>query len=119
MAITKFGEFMRILRIKRNLLMKDTADSLEVKTPFLSAVETGKKKIPESWLEKICKIYNLSDIESEELKMAIEESATQLKIDLNDCSTTKKNLAFQFQRSFSDLDEETSKRIIGLLKGDD
>ena len=37
MAITKFGEYMRILRIKNNLLMKDTADKLNVKTPFLSA----------------------------------------------------------------------------------
>lgn len=44
MAITKFGEYMRILRIKNNLLMKDTADKLNVKTPFLSAVENGKRK---------------------------------------------------------------------------
>lgn len=44
MSITKFGEFMRILRIKKNILMKDTADSLNVKTPFLSAVENGKRR---------------------------------------------------------------------------
>lgn len=44
MGITKFGQYMRILRIKNNLLMKDTANELNVKTPFLSAVENGKRK---------------------------------------------------------------------------
>ena len=54
MAVTKFGEFMRILRIKRKIIMKDTAESLQVSTPFLSAVENGKKKIPDTWFEKNC-----------------------------------------------------------------
>lgn len=99
--------------------MKDTADSLGVKTPFLSAVENGKKRIPDDWYKKISDTYNLSDTEKEELKQAIEESANVIKINLLDCEDSKKNLAFQFQRSFADLDEETSKRIISILKGDE
>ena len=119
MAITKFGEYMRILRIKNNLLMKDTANELNVKTPFLSAVENGKKKIPSDWYEKLCSIYDLSSEEQKSLKQAIEESADVIKIDILNCNEQQKNLAFQFQRSFPDLDEETSKKIIELLKGDE
>lgn len=119
MAVTKFGEYMRILRIKKRILMKDTANILEVKTPFLSAVENGKKKIPADWYEKISNAYDLSTTEKEELKQAIEESADQIKINLLNCNDSQKNLAFQFQRSFPDLDEETSKRIIDILKGDE
>lgn len=119
MAVTKFGEYMRILRIKNNLLMKDTADSLNVRTPFLSAVENGKKKIPADWYDKLCSIYSLTDEEQKKLKQAIEESASLVKINLADCNEPQKNLAFQFQRSFQNLDEETSKKIIELLKGDE
>jgi transcriptional regulator with XRE-family HTH domain len=119
MSITKFGEYMRIFRVKNHLLMKDTADILGVKAPFLSAVENGKKKIPSDWFEKICSAYNLTIEEQEELGKAIEESADQVKINLTTCNDTQKNLVFQFQRSFSNLDEETSKKIIELLKGDE
>jgi HTH-type transcriptional regulator, competence development regulator len=118
MAITKFGEFMRIFRIKNKILMKDTADALNVKTPFLSAVENGKKKIPGDWYEKISKAYNMNEEEKENLRIAIEESANQIRIDLENCNEMQKNLVFQFQRSFENLDEETSKKIIEILKGE-
>lgn len=119
MSINEFGKFMRILRIKKEILMKDTANVLEVKTPFLSAVENGKKKIPADWYKKICDAYDLTDSEKIELKKAIEESSNQIKINLVNCDEHKKNLAFQFQRSFPDLDKKTSERIINILKGDD
>lgn len=43
MAYTKFGEYMRVLRIKNHEVMGDLAKVLNVSTPFLSAVENGKK----------------------------------------------------------------------------
>lgn len=119
MSLTRFGEYMRILRVKKGILMKDTADILGVKTPFLSAVENGKKKIPADWYGKISHAYDLSDTDKNELKKVIEESASQIKIDLVNCNDSQKSLAFQFQRSFPDLDEETSKRIINILNGDE
>ena len=65
----------------------------------------------------MCSIYDLSSEEQKNLKEAIEESANAVKINLLNCNESQKNLAFQFQRSFPDLDEETSKKIIELLKG--
>ena len=117
MTVTKFGEYMRNLRIKKNILMKDSADALGVKTPFLSAVENGKKKIPADWYEKLCSIYDLSSVEQANLKCAIEESSNMVKIDLLNCDESQKDLVFQFQRSFSNLDKKTSEKIIELLKG--
>lgn len=117
MGMTKFGEFMRILRIKKRILMKDTAEALEVTTPFLSAVENGKKKIPSSWYDKISAIYGLTDKEKVELLHAIEESSESIKVELKKCTDYQKNLAYQFQRSFPNVDEETSKKIIKLLEG--
>lgn len=43
MSYTSFGEFMRVLRVKNHEVMVDVAKILEVKVPFLSAVENGKK----------------------------------------------------------------------------
>lgn len=117
MGLSRFGEYMRILRIKRGLLMKDTADSLGIKTPFLSEVENGKKNIPSDWYEKLSKIYNLNAEEQENLKKAIQESSNTVKINLLNYDDSKRNLVYEFQRSFPNLDEETTKKIIDLLKG--
>lgn len=112
MGVSKFGEYMRILRIKRDLLMKDTADSLGIRTPFLSEVENGKKKIPSDWYEKLCKIYDLTDEDKTELKKAIEESSDVVKINLLNADSTKRSLAYEFQRSFPNLNEDTSKKLL-------
>lgn len=53
MAYTSFGEFVRILRIKRHEVMGDMAKVLNVKVPFLSAVENGKKNVPSEWAERL------------------------------------------------------------------
>ena len=115
MAYTKYGEFMRILRIKFHEVMGDTAELLGVKLPFVSAVENGKRNVPEDWYEKIVKHYNLSLDEQKELREAINESKTQMKINLVNTNNVKRQMALQFQRSFDDIDEETARRIIEML----
>lgn len=115
MPYTSFGELLRILRIKNHEVMGDVADLLGVKTPFLSAVETGKRNVPESWVDILADHYSMSDAEKQEMIDAIADSKTQVKINLTDSEPYKRKMALQFQRSFDNMDEETAKRIISLL----
>lgn len=114
---TKFGEFMRVLRIKHHEIMGDIADVLGVSLPFLSAVENGKRNVPADWVDKIVSHYNLSPEETQELLEAIEQSKTQMKIDLKSSDFFQRTAAMQFARSFDNMDEDTAKRIIELLEG--
>lgn len=116
MAYTKFGEFMRILRVKNHEVMGDAAKLLGVSLPFLSAVENGKKNVPTEWLNKIIEHYSLKDEEVSELLEAIEQSKTQMKLDLKSASVFQRTAALQFARSFEDMDEETAKKIMQLLE---
>lgn len=115
MAYTKFGEFVRILRIKNHEVMGDMAEKLGTSTPFLSAVENGKKNVPPAWLDKLATIYCLSEEEVCELKVASEESKTQYKINTVSSSSIQRNVAMQFARSFEDMDDETAIKILELL----
>jgi transcriptional regulator with XRE-family HTH domain len=74
MNYTPFGKFLKIFRIKRNEFLKDMAQKLGVSAAFLSAVETGKKKIPEDWIEKIVNLYKLGGSEKDELILSFEET---------------------------------------------
>lgn len=115
MAYTKFGEFVRVQRIKHHEVMGDLAKVLNTSLPFLSAVENGKKNVPQEWVEKLKKHYALTDSEMDELVQSIEESRTQYKIKTLNASETQRKTAMAFARSFDDMDDDTARKILELL----
>ena len=119
MSYTKFGEFMRIRRIKNHEVMGDTAKLLNVKLPFVSTVESGKRNVPEEWIPILVEHYGLDAEEQAELIEAVEQSKTQVKINLISTNNTQRRLAVQFQRSFEKLDEDTALAIMKLLDKED
>lgn len=120
MSYTKFGEFVRILRIKHHEVMGDMAQMLNTSLPFLSAVENGKKNVPSEWLEKIVSYYNLNKNEENELMKSIEDSKTQMKLNLINSTESKRTAALQFARSFDEMDDKTARKIMEILeRGDD
>lgn len=116
MSYTSFGEFVRILRIKHHEVMGDMAKVLNVKAPFLSAVETGKKNVPTDWIDKLVEHYGLSEFERKKLENTVEESRTQYKILTQNAGVNQRRAAMQFARSFDNIDDETALKIMELLK---
>ena len=116
MTYTSFGEFVRILRIKHHEVMGDMAKMLEVKIPFLSAVENGRKNVPADWIDKIANHYGLTIKEKDELQKAVDESRTQYKISIKDSGINQRRAAMQFARSFDELDDDTAIKILKLFK---
>ncbi len=119
MSYTRYGEFIRILRVKHHEVMGDLAKVLNTTLPFMSAVENGKKNVPSEWPELLIEHYSLGDSEIAELYQSIEESKTQMKINLISASNAQRKLAVQFQRSFENLDENTAAEIMKLLNKED
>ena len=112
---TTLGKFLRKLRIDREEILFDMARNLGVSPAFLSAVENGKKKAPDSWSQKISELYNLSPSQIEELNRALTETKTVVEINIRDSSPQEKELALTFARSFESLDKDTTEKIIKLL----
>ncbi len=119
MSYTRYGEFIRILRIKHHEVMGDLTKVLNTTLPFMSAVENGKKNVPSEWPELLIEHYSLSDNEIAELYQSIEESKTQMKLNLISANNVQRRLAVQFQRSFENLDEDTATAIMKLLNKED
>ncbi len=115
MAYTKFGELVRIIRIRHHEVMGDMAKKLGLKLPFLSAIESGKKNVPAELITKIVECYHLSTEEEQELIEAAEESRTQYKISTIGAGISQRKAALQFARSFEKMDDETALRVLELL----
>ena len=110
---------MRIQRVKNHEVMGDTAKLFDVKIPFVSTVERGKRNVPDEWIPILIEHYNLNAEEEADLYEAVEQSKTQVKINLVSTNNTQRRLAVQFQRSFEKLDDDTATAIMKLLNKDD
>lgn len=119
MKYTEFGEMFRILRIKNRETLFDASSFLDCSSAYISSVETGKRAIPSEWYEKIVSHYNLNKTEQNELKKAIDNSATSIKIDLSSIGSKQKSMIMQLQRSFQTIDDGMAEEIIKIInKGD-
>ena len=112
---TSIGKFLRGLRIENQEILKDMADRLEVSSAFLSAVENGKKKMPDSWYEKLANLYTLTEEQREELKKAVMESSDVVELDVAHSACYQRDLAVSFAREFNSMDEDLCKKLLDLL----
>jgi len=113
---TELGKFLRHLRIDNREILKDMAMKLGYSSAFLSAIETGAKKPPKDFTNKMRTIYKLSEEELEKFKIAMDYSLDAIEINLKNISHEKQNVGVLFARSFDSLDENIVKQIENLLK---
>lgn len=113
--LTEFGKFSRKLRIDKCELLKDMAERLHVTSSYLSAVENGKREVPESWTPLIISSYNLNESEAKELNEAIYVSRKQLNIPLDALKNDDKDLVLSFARKFESLTDENKNALRRLL----
>ena len=116
--ITAFGKFLRNLRMDKDEILKTMADKLGVTSSFLSAVENGKKKIPNGWVEKISSLYALTDEKVIELQDAASETNECVEIGLTNLSFQQRELAFSFARKLNGFDEKELQELWQILKED-
>lgn len=114
--LTAFGRFLRKLRIDHEELLKDMATKLNVSSAYLSAVETGKRKIPTSWVDIISSLYSLSKDEQANLQDAYELSAQEVRINLASASDYKREAVISFAKAIDGLDDKTLKNIMDTMK---
>lgn len=114
--LTEFGRFLRKLRIDRGELIKDMAEKLDVTSSYLSAIETGKRNIPDTWPERIALLYHLSHDDTYRLHEAALRSAKTITLAIAGMDTPKKEAAILFAREFENMDDTLLMQIRDLLK---
>ena len=112
----KLGEYLRDLRLANSQTLKQMAEELGVSSAFLSAVENGKKNMPEKWCDSLSSKYNLNKTQVAELQDAAEESSTAIKLNLTNTNSIGRELAISFARSFEKLSESDSAEIMKILE---
>lgn len=118
LKVTQFGRYIRKLRIDHGMILKDLADALGVSSSYISAVELGKKNIPESFIEKLVLRFGINTQERAELYRIANESQPQVKIDLKDSTLNEREVVMAFARKYKHLTAEQQQRLKQFLEGD-
>lgn len=113
MKLTPFGREVRGLRMDTGRMMKDMADHLHVSESYVSAVEFGKRAIPETWPMQIAAFFGLGKEKSEGLQVLAKGSNKVLSIDLQDDSLSQlhRETAAIFAMSLPKFSEEQLLRV--------
>lgn len=112
MALTDFGKAVRKARLDANETLATMAESLGVSPAFLSAMETGRKKISEEWVGKIITYFKDREIHLE--KLGVYADLSNKSISILNCDPDTQMLIAGFARS--DLDVETLSKLHELAK---
>lgn len=113
--LTKFGKTLRKIRIDHDEVLKDMANKFGVTVAYLSAVENGKREVPDNWISVIEREYHVSGDEMRELQKYAYENKNSLKIDLCGIEQEEKELALAFARSFKSLSDEEMKMLSNIF----
>ena len=116
--LSKFGVLIRKYRLDLNKNLGDMAIALSVSTAYLSAVEHGKKKITDDFINNVIIFLGVSGDDAEHVKYVAAISRNEHRIDVSDHSDSTKEAAAMFARSIggSTLSEEKSRKILEILR---
>lgn len=82
--MTPFGFYLRSLRALKGVSLTSLASSLNISSPYLSALEHGRKGIPnDHFISNIVEILQLNTEQEQELLWHAKNSSRHLKLDSN------------------------------------
>ena len=79
--VNEFGKILRKIRIDNGEILKDMADKLEMTSSYLSAIECGKRNIPNNLITKLQQLYNLDDEMVSKLEDAKQKYIKKIEIE--------------------------------------
>lgn len=116
LMLTEFGKTLRKIRIDRNEILKDMAEKLGVTVSYLSAVENGKREVPDTWINDISYWYQLSELEKEMLRESAFNSKKKISLDLNNLNANQREAAITFAREFKELSPSEIDELLETFK---
>jgi len=115
---SSFGIVMRKIRSVSGESLRACATRLEITPAFLSAMEVGRKAIPNTYPDKIRKVYNLSEEDYIELYNAMVETNQHVDIEIAKMNEAQKEVSIIFARRIENADQNLIEKLKKVLEDD-
>ena len=117
-AVTLYGKVLRKIRIDHDLTLKKLSEKLNgaLSPAYLSAIEIGRRAIPQGLSDTIKDTLQLGDVDYEALKDAEYKSSKEITLNFNDMERYQAETALVFARSIKDFDTEKCKKLQRMMQ---
>ena len=117
-GLTAFGIEIRKLRLDKRMRLLDLAERLNRSAAFLSAIETGRKPIPDDFVREVARAMELSTEELARLRKAADRTRKHLTIER--LPEHKREIVAAFARTIDkmttdELDDLKKRYVLELL----
>jgi Zn-dependent peptidase ImmA (M78 family)/transcriptional regulator with XRE-family HTH domain len=107
--LTPFGIAVRKLRLDKGLRLLDVARRSKRSTAFISAVETGRKAIPDGYVTLMIRAMDLNATESRELRRATDRTRREVRVEK--LPEEQRELVAAFARRLDELPNDLMAQI--------
>lgn len=115
MPINEYGVYIRSIRSKLNINLEDMANKLNVSKAYLSALENGKKTIPQDYADKLAHAFELSNVERNDLKNSIDISNGKIQLEILKMNEEQREVSLAFARKIFYANEEELSELKKIL----
>ncbi len=109
--VNPFGKAVRNARMEIGVRLKDMADYLGVSSAYLSAVETGNKKVPEDLVQQVVRYVSDRGLDGSEILRAAARTQQEVTLDLRDTSPETREVVAAFARRFPAMTDEQVRDV--------
>ncbi|WP_313569396.1 helix-turn-helix domain-containing protein [Comamonas terrigena] len=114
MAITEFGKAVRKARIDADVTLASMAEELQTTPSFLSAMEMGRKKIPDAWVSGIERYFSRRGVS---LRLGELADVANKAVNLDGLDPAQQMLVAGFARvNMSEAELTSFQRLLSTIK---
>lgn len=110
---TPFGRHMRSIRALNGERLVDMAARLGTSKSYLSYVETGRRNVPQDWIEPLLSLYG-EYTTRDALERVVSDSRSVDRLDVAHLSYEEKRLLYQFVERLPHLTTKERKQWVAL-----
>ncbi|BBM42611.1 DNA-binding helix-turn-helix protein [Leptotrichia wadei] len=117
--VTSLGKRLRKIRIDNDEITLNMAEKLGISISYLSAIEHGKRNIPNDFIQKLFDKYQLS----EEMKTLIQKDVVdysgEMKLIMSQMNEQQQELSLLYARKINKLNDKQIKKMRRFLNGEE
>lgn len=107
--LTPFGVELRKLRVEKDLRLLDLAERLGISAAMVSAIETGRKPIPDGFVNKVSSTVGLTTSEIRTLRSAKEQTRKEVRVE--NLKPEQREMVAAFARNIENLSPDVLAKL--------
>lgn len=102
--LTPFGKVVRQFRIEKDMLLQDMAMAIDKSPAYVSAIEVGRKPIPDSYVTAVIRALGLNPVQARQLRVSADKTRKDVRVE--NLSEDQRVLMAAFARRLDEAPED-------------